>query len=132
MKKSIRRQITGIFMTFLLGTIALIVVFNMSFMEKYYLESKKKILIEGYDEICNGIQCMETSEMTQFASANNLEVLLANWNHKPTQMLYVNMREEDAMNLAARLFGDGGLIVADGDIQFQLIRNFHIFSSFLL
>ena len=115
MKKSIRRQITGIFMTFLLGTIALIVVFNMSFMEKYYLESKKKILIEGYDEICNGIQCMETSEMTQFASANNLEVLLANWNHKPTQMLYVNMREEDAMNLAARLFGYAYHLEQEGD-----------------
>lgn len=105
MKKSIRRQIVGAFMGFLLATMALIVLFNMGFMERYYLENKKEILIDGYNEIIQGLQEVEDSEMLKFASANNLSVVMADWNSKPTKIMYLNLREQDAKNLAARLFG---------------------------
>ena len=40
MKKSIRRQISAVFLGFIVLVIGLIVFFNMGFMERYYMESK--------------------------------------------------------------------------------------------
>ena len=42
--KSIRWQITGAFLGFLVLALGLIIFLNMTFMEQYYLENKKEIV----------------------------------------------------------------------------------------
>ena len=47
--KSIRWQITGAFLGFLVLALGLIIFLNMTFMEQYYLENKKEILKTSYE-----------------------------------------------------------------------------------
>ena len=49
--KSIRWQITGAFLGFLVLALGLIIFLNMTFMEQYYLENKKEILKTSYETI---------------------------------------------------------------------------------
>ena len=103
MKKSIRRQISAVFLGFIVLVIGLIVFFNMGFMERYYMESKKEILKSGYTKMSEGLKDADYLELLQFCSANNLSVVVADFHEKEPIKLSVNLTWEDAEDLKKTL-----------------------------
>lgn len=106
MKKSVKKQIIAVFLGFVFLSIALIVCFNIGFIEKYYLENKKEILKKGYFEVVQNKGDLNDAELLKFSSANNLSLVLTDWNDAANPIaFYLNLRKEDAKSLAVRLFG---------------------------
>ena len=74
--KSIRWQITGAFLGFLVLALGLIIFLNMTFMEQYYLENKKEILKTSYETIAKEYDAVDKSRIiVQFHSrfAHNVD-----------------------------------------------------------
>ncbi|MBS6196314.1 MAG: HAMP domain-containing protein [Clostridiales bacterium] len=106
MKKSVRRQIVAAFLGFVLSAFLLIVLFNVGFMEKYYMEEKKETLKAGYQEVLKEIDSLNYIELRQFCSVNNLAIVVADYTDVQEPINFsMNLSKEDASNLAIRLFG---------------------------
>ena len=110
MKKSIRKQIVTAFLSFVLLSIALIVLANYGLMEKVYLNKKKETLKAAYNEIILNYASVDESDLTRFCSANNVSAVIYNINTRPIKD-YSNLRIEDANRLRTRLFGDRKSVV---------------------
>ena len=78
--KSIRWQITGAFLGFLVLALGLIIFLNMTFMEQYYLENKKEILKTSYETIAKEYDAVDKTDTLKFASTNNLSFVIIDWN----------------------------------------------------
>lgn len=102
MKKSIRRQIIISFFGLFLFVFLLIVLINAGFIESYYLKHKKDILINCYQQIQSDTELNSENNFWQFASVNNLAVLVIDWNGTT---IYSNLRNQDYRLLQVRLFG---------------------------
>lgn len=102
MKKSIRHQIVSFFLGFVFLTIGLIILVNQSFLEKFYLNHKKEILITGYETLVKNYDNMNEEQMIHFSTVNNLDVVMIDWN---AVTKYTNLREQEYLILSARLFG---------------------------
>ena len=126
MKKSIRRQISAVFLGFIVLVIGLIVFFNMGFMERYYMESKKEILKSGYTKMSEGLKDADYLELLQFCSANNLSVVVADFHEKEPIKLSVNLTWEDAEDLKNRLFGYMYGFLQEGDVILEETEDYTI------
>lgn len=102
MKKSIRRQIIVSFLGLFLFVILLIVLVNAGFIESYYLNHKKNIMVNCYEQIAKDTERNSEDDFWQFASVNNLSVLVIDWNGTT---IYTNLRNQDYRLLQVRLFG---------------------------
>lgn len=118
MKKSVRSQIIAAFLGFVLLAITLIVVFNVGFMGKYYMEEKTETLKAGYQEVLKEIDSLDYFELRQFCSVNNLSIVVADYTDMREPINFsMNLSKEDAGNLAIRLFGyTYDLIKEEGEI----------------
>ena len=114
MKKSIRKQIVTAFLSFVLLSIALIVLANYGLMEKVYLNKKKETLKAAYNEIILNYASVDESDLTRFCSANNVSAVIYNINTRPIKD-YSNLRIEDANRLRTRLFGYIAGLEPEGD-----------------
>ena len=54
MKYSIRKQFASVLCAFIIGTILLCLFINNTFLEKYYLSEKQKVLTGAYHEMNRG------------------------------------------------------------------------------
>ncbi|NCC42663.1 MAG: HAMP domain-containing protein, partial [Clostridia bacterium] len=127
MKKSIRWQIISVFLSFVFLAIALIVILNCGFMERFYLSNKEKILKSGYKTIIENYGNVEDEEISKFCVTNNLSIVLFDSNKNTLR--YSNLRVEDATRLRARLFGyimelepEGDQIIEKED-AYTILRN---------
>ena len=102
--KSIRWQITGAFLGFLVLALGLIIFLNMTFMEQYYLENKKEILKTSYETIAKEYDAVDKTDTLKFASTNNLSFVIIDWNGSEPEG-YSNLRDSESKKLAAKLFG---------------------------
>ena len=102
--KSIRWQITGAFLGFLVLALGLIIFLNMTFMEQYYLENKKEILKTSYETIAKEYDAVDKTDTLKFASTNNLSFVIIDWNGSEPEG-YSNPRDSESKKLAAKLFG---------------------------
>lgn len=101
MKKSIKWQIVAAFLGFILLSMALIVGLNYGFMEKFYMANKEKILKEGYEKIIANADSLTDSDIGKFCFANNLSMVVTDWETKK----YTNLGKNDSNRLETRLFG---------------------------
>ena len=102
--KSIRWQITGAFLGFLVLALGLIIFLNMTFIEQYYLENKKEILKTSYETIAKEYDAVDKTDTLKFASTNNLSFVIIDWNGSEPEG-YSNLRDSESKKLAAKLFG---------------------------
>ena len=96
--KSIRWQITGAFLGFLVLALGLIIFLNMTFMEQYYLENKKEILKTSYETIAKEYDAVDKTDTLKFASTNNLSFVIIDWNGSEPEG-YSNLRTVNQKNL---------------------------------
>lgn len=115
MKTSIRRQISAVFFGFVFLAVGLIVLFNMGFMERYYMESKKEILKSGYNMMCGELNDANYLDILRFCSVNNLSIVVADFHDREPVRLAVNLSREDAEDLKNRLFGYMYGFLQEGD-----------------
>ena len=126
MKMSIRQQITTFFLSFVFLAIGLIVLFNVGFMERYYMESKKEILKSGYTKMCGEVGESNYLDILRFCSANNLSIVVADFHDKEPIQLSVNLTWEDAEALKNRLFGYMYGFLQEGDVILERSRDYTI------
>lgn len=108
MKYSIRKQFAGIFIGLLAGTILLCWFVNNTFLEKYYLSNKEKMLYSAYETI-NSLVSGEELGMEQaqklydMCMKNNISVVVIN---ADSQMVYwAAISEKEIKEMAGKLFG---------------------------
>lgn len=115
MKKSIRNQIVTAFLGFLLTALALIILINFSFLEKFYLHHKEKTLMTAYQEYILKYDDVNETELTKFCSTENLSAVIYSINMGMLQDDYSNLQNEDKDRLKARLFGYVTGLESQGD-----------------
>lgn len=108
MKHSIKKQITFTFIGLIILLVVALELCNLFFLEKFYMNHKSEILLEGmyYLEQSDGMS-EEREESNRafldFCVTENLSVVATS--HLNDTAYYVNMSDEDAQLLASRLFG---------------------------
>ena len=105
MKRSIKRQIGGMFIILVGLALTAIWLCNYFFLEEFYVAQKIKILKTGVEQL-NSYSIKELiasdSGFSQFCSANNLSIVVTSIEYSE---VYTNVKDKDGNLLAGRLFG---------------------------
>lgn len=94
MKHSIKRQMAGIFIGVMAGTFLCCGLVNALFLEKYYLNNKKEVVISAYDVVNQGFRNGKEdeedfiSELDLLCSTDNISVFVMD--NSGTPRLYTN------------------------------------------
>jgi signal transduction histidine kinase len=105
MKHSIRRQMAGIFICIMVGTLVLCWLFNYFFLEKYYLKNKENTVVAAYDVLNKGIsqgllnEDSFTTKLELICTTDNISVFVMNASGDPE--LYTN---RDYQTLQRKLY----------------------------
>ncbi len=89
MKHSIGRQLAGVFIGLMAGTILLCWFINSTFLQKYYVHNKERVLLEVYRELQEAVlgDGMESEtfqlQLQQSCSRYNLSLLVMDANSRP-------------------------------------------------
>ncbi len=112
--RSIRNQITAIFIGLLLLALGSIFVCNNIFLEKFYQNDKTKKLIAGMSQLNETEDLDAESEFSEYCLSNNLNYVVLN---EDGDGGYTNLPSEQSSRLASRLFGyTTGIDDAEPDI----------------
>ncbi len=124
LRHSIKRQFALIFMTVMTGTILLCILLNNLFLGKYYLRSKKKVILDAYNIISQGANSdsygtLEFAEqLNDVCSVYNITICIMDSNSQ-TQYKSINGGKELEAQLIGYIFGlySGGevKILTEGD-----------------
>lgn len=107
MKTSIRKQIVGAFVGFLLFSLTLVLFANALFLEDVYLSDKAETLTNVYNEYILKFSQVDKTSLTKFCSAEGLSAVIYYIDKENLGQVtaYTNLEAENAKQLSDRLFG---------------------------
>ncbi|MGL5260392.1 MAG: sensor histidine kinase [Lachnospiraceae bacterium] len=131
MKYSIRRQVTIIGMCLMIFIIGLCWILNNLFLEKYYLEQKKSVLLESYNVLNEAVSAGEITtakfdqELQEICNRYNINVLVIDMNSSIIQSSG-NDSENAKIQLWDNMFlrrSDNDLILDTSQYKMQIIKD---------